>query len=95
MFAVLLLEIQKIKNMFGEDDSLGKTVRINAIPFKIIGVFEAKGLDSDGVDQDDILLVPINSMLRRILNQTYISTIYAKADSRKNIKHNSLKNKTL
>ena len=75
-----------IKNMFGEDDPLGKTVRINAIPFKIIGVFEAKGLDSDGVDQDDILLIPINSMLRRILNQTYISTIYAKADSRKNIK---------
>ena len=75
-----------IKNMFGEDDPLGKTVRINAIPFKIIGVFEAKGLDSDGVDQDDILLIPINSMLRRILNQTYISTIYAKANSRKNIK---------
>ena len=75
-----------IKNMFGEDDPLGKTVRINAIPFKIIGVFGAKGLDSDGVDQDDILLIPINSMLRRILNQTYISTIYAKADSRKNIK---------
>ncbi len=74
-----------IKNMFGEDDPLGKTVRINAIPFKIIGVFASKGLDSDGIDQDDILLIPINSMLRRILNQTYISTIYAKADSRQNI----------
>ncbi len=74
-----------IKNMFGEDDPVGKTVRINAIPFRIIGVFEAKGLDSDGIDQDDILLIPINSMLRRVLNQNYISTIYAKADSRKNI----------
>jgi putative ABC transport system permease protein len=74
-----------IKNMFGEDDPLGKTVRINAVPFKIVGVFESKGLDSDGMDQDDILLIPITSMLRRILNQTHISTIYAKADSRKNI----------
>ena len=74
-----------IKNMFGEDDPLGKTVRINAVPFKIVGVFAGKGLDSDGVDQDDILLVPITSMLRRILNQTHISTIYAKADSRQNI----------
>jgi len=74
-----------IKNVFGEDDPLGKTVRINAIPFKVIGVFESKGLDSDGVDQDDILLIPINSMLRRILNQTYISTIFAKAESKKNI----------
>ena len=75
-----------IKNMFGEDDPLGKTVRINAIPFKIIGVFKGKGLDSDGVDQDDLLLIPINAILRRILNQNNISTIYAKADSRKNIK---------
>ena len=74
-----------IKNMFGEDDPLGKTVRINAIPFKIIGILETKGLDSDGVDQDDLLLIPVKAMLRRVLNQTYISTIYAKADSRKNI----------
>ena len=74
-----------IKNMFGEDDPLGKTVRINGIPFKIIGIFETKGLDSDGVDQDDLLLIPVKTMLRRVLNQTYISTIYAKADSRKNI----------
>ena len=74
-----------IKNMFGEDDPLGKTVRINAIPFKIIGILETKGLDSDGVDQDDLLLIPVKTMLRRVLNQTYISTIYAKADSRKNI----------
>ncbi|KMP10560.1 hypothetical protein UR09_05870 [Candidatus Nitromaritima sp. SCGC AAA799-A02] len=74
-----------IKNMFGDDDPVGKTVRINAVPFKVVGVFRGKGLDSDGVDQDDILLVPITSMLRRILNQTHISTIYAKADSRQNI----------
>ncbi len=84
-----------IKNMFGEDDPLGKIVRINAIPFKIIGVFEGKGLDSDGIDQDDILLIPINSMLRRLLNQNYISTIYAKADSRENIDRVAVKIKTL
>ena len=84
-----------IKNMFGEDDPLGKTVRINAIPFKVIGVFEGKGLDSDGVDQDDILLIPITSMLRRLLNQNYISTIYAKADSRENIDRVAVKIKTL
>ena len=84
-----------IKNMFGEDDPLDKIVRINAIPFKVIGVFEGKGLDSDGVDQDDILLIPITSMLRRLLNQNYISTIYAKADSRENIDRVAVKIKTL
>ena len=83
-----------IKNMFGGEDPLGKTVRINAIPFRIVGVFESKGLDSDGIDQDDILLIPIKSMLRRILNQNYISTIYAKADSRRNIERVAAKIKT-
>ena len=82
-----------IKNMLG-GDPLGKTVRINAIPFRIIGVFESKGLDSDGIDQDEILLIPIKSMLRRILNQSHISTIYVKADSRKNIERVAAKIKT-
>ncbi len=84
-----------IKNMFGGEDPLGKTVRINAIPFRVIGVFESKGLDSDGIDQDDILLIPIKSMLRRILNQNYISTIYVKADSRRNIEIVAAKIKTV
>ena len=83
-----------IKNMLGGGDPLGKTVRINAIPFKIIGVFESKGLDSDGIDQDEILLIPIKSMLRRILNQSHISTIYVKADSRRNIERVAAKIKT-
>jgi putative ABC transport system permease protein len=83
-----------IKNMLGGEDPLGKTVRINAIPFRIIGVFESKGLDSDGIDQDEILLIPIKSMLRRILNQSHISTIYVKADSRKNIERVAAKIKT-
>ena len=84
-----------IKNMLGGEDPLGKTVRINAIPFRIIGIFGSKGLDSDGIDQDDILLIPIKSMLRRILNQNYISTIYAKADSRRNIERVAAKIKTV
>jgi len=84
-----------IKNMLGGEDPLGKTVRINAIPFRIIGIFESKGLDSDGIDQDDILLIPIKSMLRRILNQNYISTIYVKADSRRNIERVAEKIKTV
>ena len=83
-----------IKNMLGGEDPLGKTVRINAIPFRIIGIFESKGLDSDGIDQDDILLIPIKSMLRRILNQSHISTIYVKVGSRRNMERVSVRIKT-
>lgn len=71
-----------VENIFGEEDPLGKTIRINAVPFQVIGVFAPKGLDTDGRDQDDILLIPLTTLLRRIINQTFISTIYAKAVSR-------------
>ena len=71
-----------VNNIFGEEDPLGKTIRINAVPFQVIGVFAQKGLDTDGEDQDDILLIPLTTLLRRIINQTFISTIYAKAVSR-------------
>ena len=74
-----------VKNIFGEEDPVGQTLRIKSIPFKIIGVFAVKGLDTNGTDQDDIILVPITTLMRRILNQTYINTIYVKADRRENI----------
>ena len=70
---------------FGLTDPIGKTIRIKTIPFKVIGVFESKGVDADGVDQDDIAVVPLMSMMRRVLNQTYIKTIYVQATSRKNM----------
>lgn len=71
-----------VENIFGEEDPLGKTIRINAVPFEVIGVFVPKGLDTDGQDQDDILLIPLTTFLRRIINQTFVSTIYAKAVSK-------------
>jgi putative ABC transport system permease protein len=74
-----------VNNIFGEESPVGKTLRINSVPFEVIGVFAPKGLDTDGRDQDDILLIPLTTMLRRLINQTHISTIYAKAVSKKKI----------
>ncbi len=82
---VAVLGRTAVKNIFGEEDPLGQTLRIGSVPFQVIGVFEAKGLDTDGRDQDDIILIPLTTLLRRILNQTYISTIYVKAASREGI----------
>ena len=74
-----------IKNIFAEDDPLDRVIKIKNIPFTVIGVFASKGLDTDGVDQDDIIMVPVSTLMRRLLNQTYISTIYAKATSKREI----------
>ncbi len=79
---VAILGETTVKNIFGEEDPLGQTVRIHFIPFTVVGVFEPKGLDTNGTDQDDILLIPIRTMMRRILNQTHIDTLYVQAESR-------------
>tara|TARA_B100000686_G_scaffold141345_1_gene148872 strand:- start:1490 stop:2710 length:1221 start_codon:yes stop_codon:yes gene_type:complete len=70
---------------FGLTDPIGKTIRVKTIPFKVIGIFESKGVDADGVDQDDIVVVPLMTMIRRVLSQTYIKTMYVQATSRKNM----------
>lgn len=74
-----------VKNIFGDENPLGQVLRIGNIPFTVEGIFQEKGMDTDGVDQDDILVIPLNTLLRRILNQNFITTIYFQVDEKKNI----------
>jgi len=66
-------------NLFGSRDPIGETIRIGNVPFTVIGVLEPKGLDISGQDQDDQIVVPLRTALRRLLNLTYLSTIYVSA----------------
>jgi putative ABC transport system permease protein len=61
------------------EDPVGKIIRFNNIPFKIIGVLSEKGENAFGQDQDDIMLAPYTTVQKRILAITYIQTIYASA----------------
>jgi putative ABC transport system permease protein len=74
-----------VKNLFGEEDPVGQVVKVHFIPFKIIGVFEAKGVDTNGLDQDDLIFIPLPTLMRRIVNQTHVSRIFVKISSRDNI----------
>ena len=71
-----------VKNIFGDEDPIGQVIRIKGIPFRVVGIFKPKGVDTDGADQDDIILVPLTTLMRRILNQTFIRTIYFEANSK-------------
>jgi putative ABC transport system permease protein len=82
---VAIIGMTAVKNIFGEEDPLGQVVKVHFIPFKIIGVFEPKGVDTNGLDQDDLVLIPLSTYLRRIVNQTFITRIFVKASSRENI----------
>ena len=74
-----------VNNLFENDDPIGETIRIRNIPFKVIGVMEAKGVDINGVDQDDQIIIPIDTALRRVFNLTYLSTIYVQAKDDRSI----------
>lgn len=62
-------------NLFSGANPIGETIRIGRIPFQIIGVMESKGVDLNGVDQDDQIFIPIKTALRRVFNQDYINSI--------------------
>lgn len=56
-----------VDKLFGGENPVGKAIRINKIPFMVVGVFEAKGLSAMGSDQDDFILVPLTSAQRRLV----------------------------
>lgn len=60
-------------------DPIGKVVRFNSIPFRVVGVLQKKGYNSMGMDQDDLVLAPYTTVMKRILAQTYLSGIVCSA----------------
>ena len=77
---VCLLGQTVMNNIFtGGENPVGKIIRFNKIPFKVIGVLEKKGENTFGQDQDDIILAPYTTVQNRILAINYIQNIYASA----------------
>ena len=67
-------------NLFGEGaDPVGKVIRFKSIPFRVVGLLKKKGYNSMGMDQDDLVLAPYTSVMKRILAQTYLSGIQCSA----------------
>ncbi|MGQ1946970.1 ABC transporter permease [Geofilum sp. OHC36d9] len=71
-----------IENIFGDDvDPIGQTIRFNNIPFKIIGTLKEKGDNTFGQDQDDMILAPYTTVMKRLFRQTYLRAIVVSAKS--------------
>lgn len=71
-----------VRNLFGNEDPVGKIIRINEMPFRVIGVMEAKGQTALGEDQDDRLVAPYTTVQRKIAGITWIHYINASAISK-------------
>ena len=71
------------KNLFGATDPIGETIRISNLPFKVVGVLASKGTSAAmGNDQDDIILVPITTLQKKITGQDWLRWIVVSAVSR-------------
>ncbi|MDL2221549.1 ABC transporter permease [Parabacteroides sp. OttesenSCG-928-N08] len=63
----------------GGEEPIGKVIRFNKIPFRIIGVLTSKGYNSMGMDQDDVILAPYTTIQKRVLAITHLQGIHASA----------------
>ncbi|MBS1780314.1 MAG: ABC transporter permease [Bacteroidetes bacterium] len=69
-------------NLFGEGtDPVGQFIRINSIPFRVIGLLEKKGQNTFGQDQDDIIIAPFSTVQKRMLSGMYVNNILASSRS--------------
>lgn len=77
---VCLIGQTVLKNLFPNADyAIGKTIRFKNIPFKIIAVLSAKGENTFGQDQDDVILTPVTTVMKRLQATIYYQTIFASA----------------
>ena len=67
-------------NLFPDgSDPVGRAIRFNQVPFRVVGVLQSKGYNSMGMDQDDIVLAPYTTVMKRLLAVTYLEGIFASA----------------
>ncbi len=69
-----------VTELFGEGaDAIGKTIRFKSIPLRIVGVLKSKGYNSWGMDQDNVIIAPYSTVMKRIAAQTFFSSIVCSA----------------
>jgi putative ABC transport system permease protein len=71
------------KNLFAITDPIGQTIRINNLPFKVVGLLTPKGTSAAmGDDQDDTIIVPVTTLQKKITGQPWLRWIMVSAESR-------------
>jgi putative ABC transport system permease protein len=73
------------RQLFGDSDPLGQVMRVKHVPFLITGVLAAKGLSVQGSDQDDCIIMPYTTAMKRVTGGTVFRTIYVQVDEPENL----------
>jgi putative ABC transport system permease protein len=72
---VALLGKTTAQNLFGDEDPVGKTMRIQQNPFIVIGVLGSKGQNLDGNDQDDTVIIPLTTAQRKVFGTPFLNSV--------------------
>lgn len=72
-------------NLFGTANPVGEVIRVQGIPFKVLGVLQAKGFSATGQDQDDFLVMPITTAQKRVTGMDWLDDVYFSAARREDI----------
>ena len=72
---VALLGKTVVENLFGDEDPIGKTLRIKNSPYVVLGVLAPKGQSLDGRDQDDTVIVPVTTAQRKLFGTQFVGTV--------------------
>lgn len=72
---VAILGKTVVKNLFGDENPVGKTIRIKQSPYLVVGVLEGKGQSLDGRDQDDTVLVPVTTAQTKLFGSQFKGTV--------------------
>jgi len=70
-----------VRELFGGMSPLGQTIRVGKVPFEIIGALAPAGIDINGADQDNQILIPLRTALRRTFNIVHLNNIYIQVRS--------------
>jgi putative ABC transport system permease protein len=82
---VCLLGQTVVENLFANEDPVGKGIRVQAMPCRVIGVFQPKGASASGWDQDDFVAMPYSTAMKRIGGTSWLDDIFFSATSRTSI----------
>ena len=79
---VTVLGSQIVDDLFEGEDPVGEILRVGNIPFEVIGTLASKGVSAEGANEDDKILIPITTALRRVFNIDYINNIHVRVAKR-------------
>lgn len=75
---VVVLGQTVVRNLFGEDDPIGRHVLVKNVPYQVIGVLSARGANAFGQDQDDVALVPLSTGFVRVFGRQFLNSVTVK-----------------